>query len=60
MNSNTFWLGLERMHILTSAATYRLRIEMMQDDGQWFSAEYAYFNVGDEVYTEYRLNVDGY
>lgn len=60
MSSNMFWLGLERMHILTSSANYRLRIEIMQNDGQWFSAEYAEFSIGDESNTQYQLNIDGY
>ena len=57
-SSSDFWLGLERMHQMTSAATYRLRVELQKQDGQWMSAEYATFVVGDETTTKYRLNVD--
>jgi len=55
-----FWLGLERVHLLTSSAPYRLRIEMqMNRTGKWFSVEYWSFVIGDETVTKYRLNVDG-
>jgi len=36
-----FWLGLEKIHLLTSFQPYRLRIEMQQQSTDlWFSAEY--------------------
>jgi ficolin len=55
-----FWLGLERLHLLTSSASYQLRIEVQQKStGSWFSAEYTYFTIGDEATNQYRLHVDG-
>ena len=56
-----FWLGLEKMHLLTSFQPYRLRIEMQQQSTDlWFSAEYWSFKIGDELNDKYRLEVSGY
>ena len=56
-----FWLGLERMHLLTSSQPYRLRVEMQQKTTElWFSAEYWSFKIGDELNDKYRLEVSGY
>jgi len=56
-----FWLGLERMHLLTSSQPYRLRVEVQQKDTElWFSAEYWSFKIGDELNDRYRLELDGY
>jgi len=54
-----FWLGLDRMHLLTSGATYRLRVELLIGNGQWISAEYQAFSVGSEQML-YKLHVSGY
>ena len=55
-----FWLGLEKVHKLTTMGHYRLRIEMQQTNtGSWFSAEYWSFAIGDELRDKYRLNVAG-
>ena len=36
-----FWLGLEKMHLLTSSQAYRLRVEVQEETtGDWYSAEY--------------------
>ena len=56
-----FWLGLEKVHLLTSSQPYRLRVEMQQSPTSlWFSAEYWSFKIGDEVNYKYRLEVSGY
>jgi len=56
-----FWLGLEKMHLLTSSQPYRLRVEMQfEDDLLWLSAEYWSFKIGDEPNDKYRLEVSGY
>jgi len=65
-----FWLGLEKMHLLTSFQPYRLRVEMLQKVTElWFSAEYWSFKIGDEYWSfqigdelndKYRLEVSGY
>ena len=56
-----FWLGLEKMHLLTSSQPYRLRVEVQQwSTNLWFSAEYWSFKIGDELNDKYRLEVSGY
>ena len=56
-----FWLGLEKMHLLTSSRAYRLRVEVQQETtGDWYSAEYWTFTIGDEANDSYRFDVDGY
>ena len=56
-----FWLGLERVHLLTSSKPYRLRVEVQQKNSNlWFSAEYWSFQIGDELNDKYRLEVSGY
>jgi len=56
-----FWLGLEKVHLLTSSQPYRMRMEMQDGaDELWFSAEYWLFKIGEELNDKYRLEVDGY
>jgi len=56
-----FWLGLEKMHLLTSSQPYRLRVEVQQNSTNlWYSAEYWSFKIGDELNDKYRLKVSGY
>lgn len=55
-----FWLGLERLHLLTSSAKYRLRIELQWIyNGTWSSVEYQSFSIGDEATSQYQLNLGG-
>jgi len=55
-----FWLGLERLHLLTTSGSYRLRLEW-QDlvTHYWLSTEYWIFYVEDEA-ASYRMHADGY
>jgi len=56
-----FWLGLEKVHLLTSSQPYRLRVEVQQrSTNLWYSAEYWSFKIGDELNDKYRLEVAGY
>jgi len=56
-----FWLGLEKMHLLTSSQPYRLRVEVQyRSTNLWYSAEYWSFKIGDELNDKYRLDVSGY
>ena len=56
-----FWLGLEKVHLLTRSQPYRLRVEVQKwSDNLWYSAEYWSFKIGDELNTKYRLEVSGY
>jgi len=55
-----FWLGLERVHLLTTSGSYRLRLEWQQIvTGTWFSTEYWIFYIDDEA-EHYKLHVSGY
>ena len=54
-----FWFGLERLHLLTTSASYRLLIEVqLVSDGRWYMAQYDSIVIGDEINDRYRLNVD--
>jgi len=56
-----FWLGLEKVHLLTSSQPYRLRVEIQEwSTNLWHSAEYWTFKIGDELNDKYRLEVSGY
>jgi len=56
-----FWLGLEKMHLLTSSQPFRLRVEIQERFlSLWYSAEYWSFKIGDELNDKYRLEVSGY
>jgi len=58
--NNNFWLGLEKMHLLTTSQSYRLRFEILVDSSWlWYSAEYWSFTVSDEA-DKYRLDAKGY
>ena len=47
-----FWLGLEKVHLLTSSQPYRLRAEVQQwSTNLWFSAEYWSFQIGDKYWS---------
>ena len=60
VGGSNYWLGLERVHQLTSSSKYRLRIEMkVGSTSIWRSVEYWSFTVGDEATTKYQLNLDG-
>ena len=56
-----FWLGLEKVHLLTSSQPYRLRIEVQESSTNlWYSAEYWSFKIGDELNDKYRLELSAY
>jgi len=59
-DSDNYWMGLERLHQLTTSGSYRLRIEWQKwSNGDWFSVEYWFFYVEDEA-AGYKLHVTGY
>jgi len=58
--TDDFWLGLERVHLLTTSGSYRLRLEWQETTtDNWFSTEYWIFYIDDEA-QGYMLNVDGH
>ena len=57
--SGEFWLGLDKIHRLTSQTKNKLRIELEDFDGNTSYAEYDTFAVADEA-DNYTLSVAGY
>ena len=56
--SGEFWLGLDKIHRLTSNAT-ELRVDMRDFEGNSAYAQYTCFSVGDSS-SKYILSVSGY
>jgi len=55
-----FWMGLERLHLLTTSSSYRLRVEWQEVwTGYWFSMEYWSFYIENEA-AGYKLHVTAY
>ena len=57
--SGEFWLGLDKIHRLTSQANNTLRVELEDFDGNTTYAEYDTFAVADDT-AKFRLSVGGY
>jgi len=58
--SEDFWMGLERLHLLTTSGSYRVRFEWQAYAGDhWLSMEYWFFYIDDEA-EGYKLHVSGY
>ena len=57
--SGEFWLGLDKIHRLTSQTNNKLRVELEDIKGNMAYAEYDTFAVADEA-DNYRLSVAGY
>ena len=56
--SGEFWLGLDKIHRLTSTAT-ELYVDMRDFDGNSAYAQYTSFSIGDSA-SKYILTVSGY
>jgi len=56
--SGEFWLGLDKIHHLTSTAT-QLRVDLQDFEGNSRYAQYSSFSVGDSA-SNYTLSVSGY
>ncbi|GBL97363.1 Techylectin-5B [Araneus ventricosus] len=54
-----FWIGNEKIHILSSQDDVKLRVELQDFDDNTAYAEYSRFKVEDES-KQYRLSVGGY
>ena len=57
--SGEFWLGLSKVHRLTSNGTNSLRVDLGDFESNTAYAQYSTFSIGDNT-TEYILNVGGY
>ena len=59
-DSLDYWLGLEKLHHLTTSGSYRLRAEWQEaGTDYWFSMEYWLVYIDDED-ANYTLHVSGY
>ena len=56
--SGEFWLGLDKIHCMTSTAT-ELRVDLREFEGNSTYAQYTHFSVGDSA-SNYILSVSGY
>nr|CAB3245503.1 ficolin-1-like [Phallusia mammillata] len=54
-----FWLGLDKIHRITSGRLCSLQVNLVAFDGSQAYANYKMFAVNDES-DKYRLNVAGY
>ena len=57
--SGEFWLGLDKMHRLTSSGGYKLRVDLEDFAGNTVYAEYHLFEVKSEG-TKYQLSIGNY
>ncbi|POI30650.1 hypothetical protein CIB84_005599 [Bambusicola thoracicus] len=57
--SREFWLGNDKIHLLTKSQEMQLRIDLEDFNGIKEYAKYQYFYVANE-YLKYRLSVHGY
>ena len=54
-----FWLGLDKIHRLTSSGSYKLRVDLEDFAGNITYAEYDLFEVASKA-EKYKLNVGSY
>ena len=55
-----FWLGNERLHLLTKDARCRLRVDLQaKNDSNWYWTEYSMFIIDSEA-RNYMLHIGGY
>ena len=54
-----FWLGLSKVHRLTSNGTNSLQVDLGDFENNTAYAQYSTFSIGDNT-TEYTLNLGGY
>jgi len=52
------WIGLKKLHLLTYAGKYGLKVTLKDFDNQTYHAVYAHFSVGDGE--GYELSVSGF
>ena len=54
-----FWLGLDKIHRLTSSGNYKLSVDLEDFDGNTHYAQYVSFKVGSEA-EKYQLSIGNY
>ena len=57
--TSEFWLGLDKIHRLTSSGENTMRIDMTSWDDKEYFVEYGSFSILDEA-DEYQLNIASY
>ena len=57
--SGEFWLGLDKIHRLTSRGSYKLRVDLEDFDGKSYYAAYDSFKVASEG-EKYKLSVNNF
>ena len=57
--SGEFWLGLDKIHRLTSSGKHKLRVDLEDSKGNTVYAEYGLFAIGGKG-TKYQLSVGSY
>ena len=57
--SGEFWFGNENLHQLTKDGNYKLKIELVDQNGTVAVAEYGLFSVDDDS-SNYKLTVGNY
>ena len=57
--AKNFWMGLEKIHQLTSTWNYKMRLEVQLLTGQWLSCEYNSFSISTGS-SFYKISVSGY
>ncbi|XP_045177353.1 tenascin-N-like [Mercenaria mercenaria] len=58
LNGN-FWLGNDKIWKLTNGGHYKLRVDLVDQNGDKGYAEYSSFSIGDES-SKYTLNISGH
>ena len=54
-----FWLGLDKIHRLTSSGNYKLRVDLENFSGNTYYAEYDFLKLASER-QKYKLSVGRY
>ncbi|CAC5408523.1 Fibrinogen-like protein A [Mytilus coruscus] len=56
---NEFWLGNKYLHVLTSSGSYKVRVELVNTNGNMYYAKYSTFAI-DDAASRYKLTMYGY
>ena len=54
-----FWLGNEKLHLITKPGNIEIRFELKHDNGIRYFATFSTFKIEGEV-EKYKLLIDGY
>ena len=54
-----YWLGNDFIHLLTKNKDSQIKFRLQSSDGEWASADYSQFWIGDES-QGYRVKIGGF